>query len=89
MLHGLVNSDLILDVHLVELIDAADTVVGEHQSASFDAELSRLWVFLHTGRQTSSIGSLTTTVDGTGQELRDVLEELRLGGGRVSDDANV
>lgn len=55
LLHGFVDSDLVLDVHLIEFIDAADAVVGEHQSASLNTELARLWVLLHTGCQTGSI----------------------------------
>ena len=38
------DSDLILDVHLVELIDAADTVIGQHESSCLDAEVSSLRV---------------------------------------------
>jgi len=84
-----VNSDLILDVHLVELIDAADAVVSQHKGTSFDAELSSLGVFADTCRQTRSVGSLATTVDSAGEELADVLEELRFSCGWVAHDADV
>lgn len=54
LLHSLVNGGLILDVHLVELIDAADSVVGEHEGSSFDAELTCFRVFTNGGGETSS-----------------------------------
>ena len=89
LLHGLVNSRLILDVHLVKLIDATDTMVCQHQSSCFNAELSSLSVLQDTGSQTCGITGLSTTVDGSWQELADILEELTLGCGWVSDDAGV
>jgi hypothetical protein len=48
-----VNCDLILDVHFVELIDTADTVVSQHQGSCFNAELSCFWVFPHACCKTS------------------------------------
>ena len=44
LLHGLVDGHLVLHVHLVEFVDAADAVVGQHQGARLDAELASLWV---------------------------------------------
>ena len=38
---------LILDVHLVKLVNAAYPMVSEHQSTRLDAELSRFWVLSH------------------------------------------
>ena len=63
LFHSLVNSDLILDVHLIELIDAADSMVSQHQCSCLDAELSCLWILEDTSSQTSSAGSLTTGVN--------------------------
>ena len=42
LLHGLVDCDLVLDVHLVKLVDAADAVVRQHQRARLDAKLVAL-----------------------------------------------
>jgi hypothetical protein len=39
LLHGLVDGYLVRDVHLVKLIDAADTVVSQHQGTSLDRKL--------------------------------------------------
>eukprot|EP00354_Favella_ehrenbergii_P002548 CAMPEP_0170463488 /NCGR_PEP_ID=MMETSP0123-20130129/8581_1 /TAXON_ID=182087 /ORGANISM="Favella ehrenbergii, Strain Fehren 1" /LENGTH=127 /DNA_ID=CAMNT_0010728933 /DNA_START=891 /DNA_END=1274 /DNA_ORIENTATION=+ len=55
LLHGLVNGHLVLHVHLIELVDTADTVVGEHERTSFDAELARLEVLAYRGGQTRRI----------------------------------
>ena len=40
LLHSFVNSGLILNVHLVELINATDTVIGKHEGTSFDTKLA-------------------------------------------------
>ena len=55
LLHSLVNSNLILDLHLVELIDAADAVISEHESTSLNAELSSLVILAHRSGQTCGI----------------------------------
>ena len=83
------NSDLILDVHLVKLIDTTYSVVSKHQGTSFKTELSSLRIFADTCCQTSGVGSLAAAVNSAGEELADVLEELRLGGGWVTNDADV
>lgn len=57
LLHGFVNSDLVLHVHLVELIDAADAMVGKHKGSSLDAEFTGLVVLPHGSGQTSGVGS--------------------------------
>lgn len=42
LLHGFVNSNLVLDIHLVELIDTTDSVIGKHQGTSLDTEFTCL-----------------------------------------------
>ena len=64
LLHSFVDSNLILDIHLVELINTADTVICEHQGTSFDAELTCLGILTHRSSQTCCIRGLSTTVDG-------------------------
>lgn len=54
LLHSFVNSCLIFAVHLIELIDATDTVVSKHQRTSFNTVLTSLHVFANGGCQTSS-----------------------------------
>jgi len=76
LLHCLVNSDLIFDIHLIELINATDAVVSKHECTSFDAELSSLRVFSYTCSQTSSTACFSTRVDCSWQELADIFKEL-------------
>ena len=42
LLHGLVDGDLVLHIHLVKLVDAADAVVCQHQGAGLYAEIVRV-----------------------------------------------
>lgn len=48
LFHGLVNRDLVRDVHLVKLVDCADAVVREHERARFDGEVASLLVLDHS-----------------------------------------
>ena len=89
LLHSFVNSYLIFDVHLVELIDTANSVICEHQGTCFNAKLSCLGILANRSSQTSSVWGLSTTVNCTGQELADVLEELRLCCCGISNDTNI
>ena len=47
LLHSFVDSNLILDIHLVELINTADSVIGKHQGTSLDTEFSCLRILAH------------------------------------------
>ena len=89
LLHGLMDSHLILDIHLVELVNAANSVVNQHQGTRLNAKLARLRILPHTRRQTSGITRLSTAVDGSGQELADIFEELTFCSGRVPHYAKV
>ena len=40
LLHGLVDGDLVVHLHLVELVDAAHPVVRQHQRAGLDHKLA-------------------------------------------------
>ena len=55
LLHSFVDGNLVLDIHLVKLIDAADAVIRKHQGTSFDAELTCLRILAHRGGQTCCI----------------------------------
>ena len=89
LLHGFVNSHLVLDVHLVELINAADTVVSKHQCSSFNTKLARFRIFSDTGSQTGSTTCLATGVNSSWQELTNILKELTFCSGWISDNTNV
>ena len=47
LLHSFVDSNLIFDIHLVELIDTADSMIGKHQGTSLDTEFSCLRILAH------------------------------------------
>lgn len=52
LFHGFVDGGLVFGVHLVEFVDAADAVVGEHESAGLDAEFAAVGVFVDGGCET-------------------------------------
>ena len=83
------NGHLVLDVHLVKLIDAADAVVSQHKCSSFDAELASLRVFTHTCCQACRIACFAAAVNRPSHELTDVLQELAFSGCWVSNDTNI
>mmetsp|Transcript_31221 Transcript_31221/g.70703 ORF Transcript_31221/g.70703 Transcript_31221/m.70703 type:complete len:434 (+) Transcript_31221:1091-2392(+) len=78
----------VLVVHLVKLVDEADAVVGEHHRAALQAPLAAL-VLRHRSRETHGTRALPGGVDGPGEGLLHVLEELRLGQARVAHDQDV
>ena len=49
----------VLVVHLVELIDEADTLVCQHQSTALQSPLARDGILLDRSRQTHRTGTLT------------------------------
>lgn len=69
--------------HLVELVDAADAVVAEHQGAGLQDKLPRLGVLHHVGGQTHGAGALSRRVLAAGHQVVDVLQQLGLAGARV------
>ena len=83
LLHGLMDSHLILDIHLVELVNAANTMVSQHEGTRLNAKLASLRILAHTRRQTSGITGLSTAIDGSGQELADIFQELAFCSGWV------
>ena len=44
------NGNLILDIHLIEFVDAADAMISEHECSGLYAEVTGLWILDHTGR---------------------------------------
>lgn len=80
---------LILAVHLVELINAANTVVGEHQGTGLYTEVSSFWVLNDTSRKTCSTRGFSTGVNGARKELTDVFQELGFGSSWITYDANI
>ena len=67
-------------VHLVELIDAADAVVTQHQGARLQHELPRLRVLHDVGGEAHGAGALPGRVLAPGDQVVHVLQQLRLAG---------
>jgi len=75
--------------HLVELVNAADTVVGEDEGARLQHILARLHVLGHEGGEADGRRALATRVLGARHQPVDVLQELGLGGARVAAQQDV
>ncbi|WVZ21312.1 hypothetical protein V8G54_008634 [Vigna mungo] len=54
LFHGLVNGNLIFDVHLVKFINAADAIVSKHQSTSLNTKLPSFWFLRNSCSQACS-----------------------------------
>lgn len=74
----------ILVVHLVELIDQAQTFVCQDEGTTLESPLTCDGIFVDTCGETDSAGTLACGVHTTVEDLLDVLEELRLGCAGVS-----
>lgn len=68
LLHRLVNSDLVLNIHLVELIDTANTVISKHESSSLDAKFACLGILQNRSSETGCTRGFSTCVDATREE---------------------
>ena len=79
LLHHLVDRRAVGLLHLIELVDAADPLVGEHERAALEDELARRTVADNRRGQPDARRALAGGVDGAGRHRRDVLEQLRLG----------
>mmetsp|Transcript_38657 Transcript_38657/g.60410 ORF Transcript_38657/g.60410 Transcript_38657/m.60410 type:complete len:484 (+) Transcript_38657:192-1643(+) len=79
LLHHLVDRRPVVLVHLVELVDAADAPVGQHQGAALQAQVPRRGVAGHRRRQAHAAAALTCGVHAARRGPGDVLEQLALG----------
>lgn len=89
LLHGLVDGGAIGVVHLVKLVDEADTAVGEDEGAALQCPFAGHRVLAHGRSQTHSRGTLACGVHGARGGLLDVLEELALGHTRVTQHEHI
>ena len=84
MFHGLVNASAILLIHLVKLIDQANTLIRQHQSSALQSPRARDGVLVHSGCETHSRGTLAGSEDTARSSLLGVLQALRLGRAWIS-----
>ncbi len=89
LLHDFVDGRPVAVVHLVELVDAADAVVGEHQGAALEHHLVGHGVAHHRGGEADAATASSGGVDAARGDFGDVLEELRFGDSRVAHEADV
>ena len=75
--------------YLVELVDAADTVVCEDESTGLKNKLASLRILGDVGSQADGRRPLSGSVLRSRHQVKDVLEELRLGGAGVSAQEDV
>ena len=89
LLHRFVYRGAVPIIHLVKLVDQAVALVGEHERATLERPLARDRVLAHARRQADRGGALAGREDGPVCGLLDVLEELRFGRARVSQQEHV
>lgn len=89
LLHDFVQDRADAVAHLIELVNAADAVVAEHQRSGLKDQLPGLRVLHHVGCETHSAGALAGRVLAAGYQVVDVLQQLGLAGSRVSTQQDV
>lgn len=89
LLHNLVQHRASAVAHLVKLVDAADAVVTEHQSAGLQDQLAGLGVLHDVGGQADGARTLARGVLAARHQVMHVLEQLRLAGAGVSAQQDV
>mmetsp|Transcript_70274 Transcript_70274/g.131428 ORF Transcript_70274/g.131428 Transcript_70274/m.131428 type:complete len:266 (-) Transcript_70274:1007-1804(-) len=87
LLHGLVDSNAIIHVHLVELIDANNATISKHHGPTFQAETVALSADRRS--ETCCTASLATCVHSYWCSLLRKLQELTLRGPWVSKQEHV
>lgn len=76
-------------VHLVKLVDQADTLVRQDERPTLETPLARDGVLPHARRQTDGTCALARRKHGAVRRLLDILEHLRLGRTRVTEQKHV
>lgn len=89
LLHDLVQHRARAVAHLVELVDAADAVVAEHQRSRLQDQLPGLRVLGHVGGEAHGAGAFAGRVLSTRHQVVDVLQQLGLAGSGVSAQQDV
>lgn len=89
LLHGLVDGGAVVVVHLVELVNEADALIGLHHRSCLQLPLARLQVLLDTCSEAHRRGALSCRIDTAVEDPLDALEELRLGDSGVSEEEQV
>lgn len=89
LFHGLVDSDTVVLAHLIELIDADQTTIGQHHGTSLQATFASVRVGRDGSSQTDAGRSLTSGRNSEGGNDHGRAEELTLGRRRIADHEDV
>ena len=85
LFHGFVDGNLVGNIHFVEFIDGADSIVCQHKGTSFNGEITCFFVLNNCSRQTSSRGGFARGINGARKKRANISgiidEKLELGGG--------
>jgi len=76
-------------VHLVKLVNAADTSVREDKGTTFKDQLMSFWVSCNINSETDSRTSLAWSIDASWCNFVNVLQKLRFGGWRITTKQDV
>lgn len=86
LFHSLVDTSSVLLVHLIELVNKADTFISKNECSSFKRPFSCDGVFVDSSSETDSTSSFTSGVNNTMVELLCVLKELRFSSTWISQE---
>ena len=89
LFHNLMDSGTIVGAHLIELINADDTAVGENHSTGLEAALLGEGVSGNGGGETDTGGTATRGRDGVGRDVHAEAEQLRLTARGITDHQDV
>mmetsp|Transcript_39186 Transcript_39186/g.111838 ORF Transcript_39186/g.111838 Transcript_39186/m.111838 type:complete len:458 (-) Transcript_39186:969-2342(-) len=89
LLHDLMNGGAVTFLHLVKLVDAANTHVCQYQGPTFQGDLPGHVVAYHGGCQPHTAGSLARGVDGARGNAHHLLQQLALGDPWVAHEKSV
>ena len=79
----------VLVIHLVELVDEADTLVGKHKCTTFQSPLACDRVFMNTSRQSDRACTFACSIHYSVINFLNILEELRFGSSWVTKQKHV
>lgn len=65
LLHGFMNSHLVININLIKFINATNAIIWKHQGTCLNTHLSCIMISTHGDCQTGSRGGLATGVDRT------------------------
>jgi len=89
LLHSLMDGSPVLVIHLIKFINQADPSVCQDQGASLQCPLPSHRVLVDASSQPHSTGAFPSGIDAAVEDLLHVLQELRLGSSRVSQEQHV